>query len=87
MISAQPSGYKDEQVNIDDVFERTWFNQANIIFDEYHLIDYRMQKEDAQRLIQNASVIFLCGGNTVLQNDFLVEYELSDVRLRTAMPL
>ncbi|MED4954495.1 Type 1 glutamine amidotransferase-like domain-containing protein [Paenibacillus macerans] len=78
MISAQPSGYKDEQVNIDDVFERTWFNQANIIFDEYHLIDYRMQKEDAQRLIQNASVIFLCGGNTVLQNDFLVEYELSD---------
>lgn len=78
MISAQPSGYKGEQVNIDDVFERTWFNQANIIFDEYHLIDHRMQKEDAQRLIQNASVIFLCGGNPVLQNDFLAEYELSD---------
>ncbi len=78
MISAQPSGYKGEQVNIDDVFERTWFNQANIIFDEYHLIDYRMKKEDAQRLIQNASVIFLCGGNPILQNDFLVEYELSE---------
>jgi len=78
MISAQPSGYKGVQVNIDDVFERTWFNQANIIFDEYHLIDHRMQKEDAQRLIQNASVIFLCGGNPVLQNDFLAEYELSD---------
>lgn len=78
MISGQPSGYKDEQVNIDDVYERTWFDQANIIFDEYHFIDYRMQKEDAQRFIRNASVIFLCGGYPVLQNDFLAEYELSD---------
>jgi cyanophycinase-like exopeptidase len=42
-------------------------------------VDYRMQKEDAQRFIQNASVIFLCGGDPVLQNDFLAEYELSDV--------
>ncbi|WP_019638918.1 Type 1 glutamine amidotransferase-like domain-containing protein [Paenibacillus fonticola] len=79
MISAQPSAYKDEQVNIDDISEWTWLNQANIIFNEYHFIDYRMQKEDAQRLLQNASVIFLCGGDPVLQNDFLAEYELSDV--------
>ena len=70
MISANPSGYKDKQVNIDDVFEWTWLNQANIIFDEYHLIDYRMQKEDAQRLIRNASVIFLCGGSPVHQKIF-----------------
>lgn len=77
MISGQPSGHKDEQVNMDEVFEKTWFDQANLIFDEYHLIDDRMQKEDAQRLIQNASVIFLGGGYTVLQNDFLAEYGLS----------
>ncbi|MET3833184.1 tRNA G37 N-methylase TrmD [Paenibacillus sp. DS2363] len=79
MISANPSGYKDEQVNFDDISEWTWLNQANIIFDEYHFIDYRMQKEDAQRFIQNASVIFLCGGYPVLQNKFLAEYELSDI--------
>lgn len=79
MISANPSGYKDEQVNFDDVSEWTWLNQANIIFDEYHFIDYRMQKEDAQRFIRNASVIFLCVGYPVLQNDFLLDYELSDV--------
>ncbi|MFE4712453.1 MULTISPECIES: Type 1 glutamine amidotransferase-like domain-containing protein [unclassified Paenibacillus] len=79
MISATPSGYTDEKINFDDVSEWTWLNQANIIFNEYHFIDYRMQKEDAQRLIQNASVIFLCGGDPVLQNDFLAEYELSDV--------
>jgi cyanophycinase len=79
MISADPSGYTGEQINFDDVSEWTWLNQANIIFDEYHFIDYRMQKEEARRLIQNASVIFLCGGYPVLQNDFLADYELSDV--------
>lgn len=78
MISAKPSDYEDEQVNIEDVFERTWFNQANILFDEYHLIDHCTQKEDAQRLIQNASVVFLCGGNPWRQMDLLTEYELSD---------
>lgn len=79
MISADPSGYTEEPINFDDISEWTWLNQANIIFDEYHFIDYRMQKEDAQRFIQNASVIFLCGGYPVLQKDFLADYELSDV--------
>ncbi|MFB8374720.1 cyanophycinase [Paenibacillus taichungensis] len=79
MISADPSGYTGDQINFDDVSEWTWLNHANIIFDECHFIDYRMQKEDARRLIQNASVIFLCGGYPVLQNDFLTAYELSDV--------
>jgi cyanophycinase len=79
MISAESSDYKDEQVNIDGVFERTWFNQANIFFDEYHLIDHRTQMEDAQRLIQNASVVFLCGGNPRHQKHLLTEYELSDL--------
>jgi len=79
MISAEAPDYRDEQVNIDNVFERTWFNQANIFFDEYHLIDYRTQNEDAQRLIQNASVIFLCGGSPLHQKHLLMEYELSDL--------
>ncbi|WP_405153580.1 Type 1 glutamine amidotransferase-like domain-containing protein [Paenibacillus sp. FSL K6-0108] len=79
MISADPSGYTGEQINFDDIAEWTWLNQANIIFEEYHFIDYRMQKADAQRIIQNASVIFLCGGYPVLQSDFLAEYELLDV--------
>lgn len=79
LISAESPDYNDEQVNIDGVFERTWFNQAGILFDEYHLIDYRMQKEDAQRLIQNASVVFLCGGSPQYQMHLLMEYELSDL--------
>jgi cyanophycinase-like exopeptidase len=79
MISADSPGFKDEHVNIDSVFERTWFNQANIFFDEYHLIDHRTHMEDAKRLIQNASVVFLCGGNTQHQKHLLTDYELSDL--------
>ncbi|WP_342539934.1 Type 1 glutamine amidotransferase-like domain-containing protein [Heyndrickxia sp. FSL K6-6286] len=74
MISSNPSIYED-----DGATERSWLDQAGIMFDEYHLINYRVEKEDAQKIIQNASVIFLLGGNTHKQNGFLREYELSDL--------
>lgn len=74
MISSNPSIYED-----DGATERSWLDQAGIMFDEYHLINYRIQKEDAQTIIQNASVIFLLGGNILQQNVFLMEYELSDL--------
>ncbi|MEK4406216.1 Type 1 glutamine amidotransferase-like domain-containing protein [Sporosarcina sp. FSL K6-6792] len=73
MISSNPSIHED-----DGATERSWLDQAGIKFDEYHLINYRVQKEDAQTLIQNASVIFLLGGNILNQNRFLIDYELSD---------
>lgn len=73
MISSNPSIFED-----DGATERSWLDQADIMFDEYHLINYRVQKEDAQTIIQNASVIFLLGGNILNQNRFLTDYELSD---------
>ncbi len=76
MISANPFLHEDEEVG---ATERSWLDQANIMFDEYHLIDYCVQKEEAQKLIQNASVIFLLGGNPAEQNGILIEYELSDL--------
>lgn len=79
MISADSPDYNDEQVNNDEFFEKTWFNQASIYFDDYHLIDYRTKKEDAQRLIQTASVVFLCGGSPQYQMELLMEYGLSDL--------
>lgn len=72
MISSNPSIYED-----DGATERSWLDHAGIMFDEYHLINYRVQKEDARTLIQNASVVFLLGGNIFNQNVFLKEYELS----------
>lgn len=76
MISANPFLNEDEEVG---TTERWWLHQANIMFEEYHLIDYSVHKEVAQKLIQNASVIFLLGGNTIEQNGILVKYELSDL--------
>ncbi|MGR9049608.1 Type 1 glutamine amidotransferase-like domain-containing protein [Halobacillus faecis] len=73
MISSNPSLYDDNGAT-----ERSWLDQAGIKFDEYHLINYQVQKEDAQTLIHNASVIFFLGGNILKQNGFLMEYELSD---------
>lgn len=81
MISSNPSIYED-----DGSTERSWLEQAGIMFDEYHLINYRVQKEEAKTIIQNASVIFLLGGDTLKQNGFLMEYDLSD-SIKKAAPL
>ncbi|WP_409250624.1 Type 1 glutamine amidotransferase-like domain-containing protein [Bacillus sp. SCS-153A] len=73
MISSNPSIFEENGST-----ERSWLDQAGIMFDEYDLINYRVQKDEAQTKIQNASVIFLLGGDILKQNDFLKEYELSD---------
>ncbi len=74
MISSNPLLYEEEGAT-----ERSWLDQAGILFDDYHLINYHVQKEDAQAFIRNASVIFLLGGDTLKQNEFLLDYELSDL--------
>ena len=73
LISSNPL---DDEV--DGAAERSWLAHAGILFDDHHLINYGIQKEDAHNLIQNASVIFLLGGDTIKQNEFLRAYELSD---------
>jgi len=73
LISSNPDMY--EEVG---AVERSWFDVAGITFDGYHLINYQVEKGDAHTLIQKASVIFLLGGNPVKQNEFLMEYELSE---------
>lgn len=73
MISSNPSIYEEVGVT-----ERSWLDQAGLFFDEYHVINGRVQKEEAQAKIQNASVLFLLGGDTMKQNDFLMQYQLSE---------
>ncbi|QIC45855.1 type 1 glutamine amidotransferase-like domain-containing protein [Lysinibacillus sphaericus] len=74
MISSNPLLYEEAGAT-----ERSWLDQAGILFDDYHLINYHVQKEDAQTFIRNASAIFLLGGDTLKQNEFLLDYELSDL--------
>jgi len=80
MISSNPSIYEN-----DGATERSWLDQACIMFDEYHLINYRVQKEEAQTIIQNASVIFLLGGDILKLNSFLKEYELSERETKSTL--
>ena len=85
MISANRLHLKGEIIG--DT-ERSWLDHANIIFEEYNLIDYGLGKEKAQKLIENASVIFLLGGNVVEQNDLLFDYELLEkIRMSRAIVL
>lgn len=76
MVSASPFLHGDDEVG---ATERSWLDHANIIFDEYHLIDYGVEKVEAHRLIENASVIFLLGGNTIELNELLTQYEMLDL--------
>lgn len=75
-ICTRPSGdsviEKEEYRMVKD----DWLDAAGIVFDEYHFIDYTIKKEDAHKLLKNASVIYLHGGDTHTQSQFIREYEL-----------
>ena len=62
----------------DGAAELSWLAHEGIRFEEYHRINSQMQMEEARTLLQNASTIFLLGGNTLEQNRFLADYELAD---------
>ncbi len=84
MISAR--GHEsDETVGS---IECSWLEEIDVKFETYHLIDYRIEKEEAQNLIENASVIFLLGGNVDKQNKLLVDYDLKEkIRMSKAIVL
>lgn len=84
MISGQPDGDQSEQVKwiVDQ-----WFGSAGIYFDDTYLIDYRTSKTKAKRLIEEASVVLLCGGYPMKQHKFLVEYELEQVIRNSQKPI
>lgn len=71
LISSNPAS-----AEVDGFTERSWLEEADICFNEYHLINYEVNQADTHRLIKEASVIILLGGDTVKQNLFLHEYDL-----------
>jgi len=77
LISAYPSDYEKSGEVFNTIIKVKWLDPAGIIFDEYSLIDYRTTKEEAHKLLENASTIFLLGGDPDAQNAFLAECELA----------
>lgn len=61
MISSNPLSNEENGAT-----ERSWLNQANLLFSEYHLINYTIQKEEAKTLMEESSFIFLLGGDILL---------------------
>ncbi len=81
MINGQPTKFDYPDISL--VKDR-WLTPASIVFDKYHMIDYRKTKSEAHQLLQEASVIFLCGGVTMDLHEFIVAYDLSDVINKTS---
>lgn len=54
------------------------FTEKGIYFEHKNLIDSRMPTEKAQRLIEAADVVWIAGGDTPTQFEYLKKYDLID---------
>lgn len=75
-ISAWPSDY--ERNDNDSTGMYGMFEECNMPFKQYCVIDNRTAPIDAKRLIQEASCIFLMGGHATLQFQLICEKGITD---------
>jgi len=75
MISTVPAEFEYND-NFSKWVKESWFDYATVIFEEHHLIDYRVTKEDAEALLKDASAILLHGGHPGSLKNFIEEYNL-----------
>jgi peptidase E len=74
-ISSSPIGYEKSGFYFN--VNKNWFNIIGIKFKEYYLIDNRTDKKTSLDILNNASCIFLMGGQTreqikyIKENDFV----------------
>ena len=52
------------------------FSDCGIIFESVNVVDGRMSKETAQDMVRNADVLWLSGGDTPTQFNYLEAYDL-----------
>lgn len=55
------------------------FQNIRIDFEKSYVVDGRMEKEVAKDVVRSADVIWLAGGDTPTQYQYLLRYELIDV--------
>ena len=75
-ISAWPSDY--ERNDDDSAGMHSMFEECDMSFSRYDVIDNRTGSSDAKRLIQEASCIFLMGGHAVWQFQLMCEKDIVD---------
>lgn len=75
-VSAWPSDY--ERNDSDSAGIHHMFEECNLPFKQYSVIDNRTDDFDAKRLIEEASCIFLMGGHAVKQFQLICEKGICD---------
>lgn len=75
LIASNPTNYEQNDLFLD--LDKKALNLSGIDFDEYLVLDNR-NKIDACNILKNSDLIFLCGGDTFVQNEFFNEIQLKE---------
>lgn len=75
-IASDANNYEDTDIHSQSLFEA--LKLSGITFHNYYILDDR-NKVRAKELILNASLVFLCGGDTYTQSLLLSEINLKDI--------
>jgi cyanophycinase len=73
-IASNPCGHERTDFHIS--YQTKWFNKSGIMFESVYILDDRKTETECAEIINNASAIFLCGGTTLLQIEFIRKYNL-----------
>ena len=75
-----PANFENmEKVNDYANIDVSWFKEIGINLNEITVLNDTMTKEEMFRSIENADIIFLMGGDTLKQNDFLMKNDLKPI--------
>ena len=75
-VSAWPSDHERSESDSNGMY--AMFEECNMPFRRYSVIDNRTTADDARRLIQEASCIFLMGGHAVQQFQLICDKDILD---------
>ena len=75
-----PANFENmEKVNGYANIDVSWFKEIGINLTEITVLNDTMSKEEMFRSIENTDIIFLMGGDTLKQNDFLMKNDLKPI--------
>lgn len=75
-----PTNFENmEKVNGYANIDVSWFKEIGINLNGITVLNDTMTKEEMFRSIENADIIFLMGGDTLKQNDFLMKNDLKPI--------
>jgi peptidase E len=75
-IASCPFPYNHEKTDFYKGVMTNWFINAGLEFENVEMLDDRKTATECAELIKNASAIFICGGTTLLQIEFIRNYNL-----------